>query len=176
MFDAFVVDFSLHPWNAWKHKQFFVFVSLFFSIVLCKDSWEDFTELVEQMQMLDEFKGAYRGIASSLHSHLLRHHLKAVWRSHQDLLQSVISSISSEHRSARLPSSLSSHWPSLSQLFTVSHSVSLVFSSLYRWACFSLSVFSDPASLSATSHSLWLIFFFLALAWCSRHFTLTIIP
>lgn len=28
--------------------------------------------------MLDEFKGAYRGIASSLHSHLLRHLLQAV--------------------------------------------------------------------------------------------------
>lgn len=33
-----------------------------FSIAFCKDSWEDFTDLVEQMQMLDEFKGAYGGI------------------------------------------------------------------------------------------------------------------
>lgn len=54
--------FGLHPWNAWNTNNFLFFVSLFLSIILCKDSWEDFTELVEQMQMLDEFKGAYSGI------------------------------------------------------------------------------------------------------------------
>lgn len=42
------------------HATFFSDPS-FPPIVLCKDSWEDFTELVEQMQMLDEFKGAYGG-------------------------------------------------------------------------------------------------------------------
>lgn len=32
----------------------------------CKDSWEDFSDLVEQMQMLDEFAGAYHSIIVQL--------------------------------------------------------------------------------------------------------------
>lgn len=48
-----------------------------FSIAFCKDSWEDFTDLVEQMQMLDEFKGAYGGITLPSPPHLrLGHHSK----------------------------------------------------------------------------------------------------
>lgn len=48
-----------------------------FSIAFCKDSWEDFTDLVEQMQMLDEFKGAYSGISLPSPPHpCLGHHPK----------------------------------------------------------------------------------------------------
>lgn len=48
-----------------------------FSIAFCKDSWEDFTDLMEQMQMLDEFKGAYGGITLPSPPHpRLGHHPK----------------------------------------------------------------------------------------------------
>lgn len=50
-----------------------------FSIAFCKDSWEDFTDLVEQMQMLDEFKGAYGGITLPSPPHpRLGHHPKTI--------------------------------------------------------------------------------------------------
>lgn len=69
MFAVFNVDLVYtHEMHETQTISFFVSLCFFSPIVLCKDSWEDFTELVEQMQMLDEFKGAYRGIASSLHS------------------------------------------------------------------------------------------------------------
>lgn len=56
---------------------FCLFFFFLFSIAFCKDSWEDFTDLVEQMQMLDEFKGAYGGITLPSPPHpRLGHHPK----------------------------------------------------------------------------------------------------
>lgn len=82
---------------------FFCLFFLFFSIALCKDSWEDFTELVEQMQMLDEFKGAYGCIAFSHHAHLWHHPaITAVLSGHPALPFSHNSSGRYEQHTARL--------------------------------------------------------------------------
>lgn len=68
--------FGLLPWCAWPNP-FLPFFFFLFSIAFCKDSWEDFTDLVEQMQMLDEFKGAYGGITLPSPPHpRLGHHPK----------------------------------------------------------------------------------------------------
>lgn len=61
--DSFLVStHKMHDISSFFCPVFFFFSFVFLSLLFCKDSWEDFTDLVEQMHMLDEFKGAYGSI------------------------------------------------------------------------------------------------------------------